>query len=256
MAETDDEEEEGGGGWLVSYADLMTLLFAAFVVLYGITPQGESDEILGMMASIRESFVEIPDDIPESFRRADLFRDKKVFKRARQTQPMARPIKKFNRRESPIQAKNLKLDQVDSALDKKSKGEGIHTPLRKGTESARDEYGHRLKHLGIIKFKPGAWTLDPDAYRLISNYGSKALKNSEKLLVEGHSQELLTGTKHSDVELAILRAREVKRILIKRVRYPEKLISTASYGSLRPMYDGQKIAEGKLNDRVELKIIY
>ena len=43
----------------------MTLLFATFVVLYGIKPEGETLTILGIASSIREAFMEVPDSINE-----------------------------------------------------------------------------------------------------------------------------------------------------------------------------------------------
>ena len=37
--------KEDAGRWMVSYADLLTLLFALFVVLYGFAMSAQSEEI-------------------------------------------------------------------------------------------------------------------------------------------------------------------------------------------------------------------
>ena len=65
MGIPEEKDEGGGGAWLVSYADLMTLLFAAFVVLYGITPEGVSRTLMGVRSEIRETLIEVPERIPD-----------------------------------------------------------------------------------------------------------------------------------------------------------------------------------------------
>ena len=63
----EEKIEEPGMGWIVSYADLMTLLFAVFVVLYGLKPEGISDTISKpvIAAAIRNAFTTTPDIIPD-----------------------------------------------------------------------------------------------------------------------------------------------------------------------------------------------
>ena len=43
----------------------MTLLFATFVVLYGLKSAGDTKEIRGIVTEIREAFVEVPDEIDD-----------------------------------------------------------------------------------------------------------------------------------------------------------------------------------------------
>ena len=65
----------------LSFADLMTLLFAAFVVLYGLKPEGIGDavKVITATAAIRQTFNETPDVIPEDARTGPTEQGKAVF---------------------------------------------------------------------------------------------------------------------------------------------------------------------------------
>ena len=137
---SDDEEEGGGGAWIVSYADLAILLFAAFVVLYGITPQGKSMEIIGIASSIRESFIPIPDEIPERLRTAERFDGKMSFVEATRDSTINPAIKKYNRVENEIPHRSKELQQLEITIENMVQGEGLSRSLRKGTEFERSSW--------------------------------------------------------------------------------------------------------------------
>ena len=57
-------EFENHERWLVSYADMLTLLFAVFVVLYALKEGNEAPETQKAAGSMQESFHTPLEDIP------------------------------------------------------------------------------------------------------------------------------------------------------------------------------------------------
>ena len=57
-------EFENAERWLVSYADMLTLIFAVFVVLYALNLQASKSDARRVAGSMQDSFNTPLDDIP------------------------------------------------------------------------------------------------------------------------------------------------------------------------------------------------
>ena len=120
-----DEEEEEGAGWIVSFADLMTLLFAAFVVLYGLKPEGIGDavKVITATAAIRETFNETPDEIPEDRRSGPTLQGQAVFEFFKGDTTAKPIIKKKARTENVLNIINKDMKQIKRVIDLKLQDE-------------------------------------------------------------------------------------------------------------------------------------
>ncbi len=246
---SEEEKEEGdGGGWLVSYADLMTLLFAAFVVLYGITPRGQSNEILGIASSIREAFIEVPDEIEDETLRAEVYNGKLSFKEATRDSEINPAIRRFNRRSTLLRGQTENLNEVEILMQQALRGRGLHPSLRQATHFEKHELGLDLRLLGMIIFDQTGSRLSKKAEMLLENLVPALEAFSGDLVVEGHASAQSQDGGNA-LQLAVKRAMAVRDYLEQNSRIQGK-IHLANYADLRPL----DTAEGLVYDRIEIKL--
>lgn len=252
-----EEEESGGGegGWLVSYADLMTLLFAAFVVLYGITPQGESKVIMGAASSIRESFIEIPDDISEDEQSGEVYKGKLQFKAAPRRSQMPKNIKKFNNEQTLLDDFNQDKKRIEVHLKEKG-GAGMYTDLPRLTEVFGEEKAQKLRLVGRSYFEGESIILTKQSQEELLKLAPELKKLNRKIIIEGHTDSKPATGKYSNLELSALRAEAVMNFLRSNGGIPKEFLRIASYGGRRPVESNRTSIGRQKNRRVEMKIAY
>lgn len=263
MVEEEEEEEGGGAGWIVSFADLMTLLFCAFVVLYGITPQGVGDavKLVGVVSSIRESFIEIPEDIPEEEKPGPIHKGIAAFKHFKGEQSRSPVLQRRKQHLSVINVIDKDLQKVKDMAQMFSKqhvkagnqGNQKSAPVR----LIREEKGIRIRMMSTLLFKPGKYHIERDALSKMKKLGLLLKDLGRPLVIEGHTDSIpMEGGRISNWELSTLRASSIAKYWFREIDFPESFVTIAGYADKRPAYRNNTETGRKLNRRIEIKVVY
>lgn len=206
--------------WLISYADLVTLLFALFVVLYAAADQTRARavaEALAMQLNGRPSAAAATDG-------------------GRGVLPGGRAI-----------------DRTRAAIDKTVEAS---SKLRAYARVTNTERGFVISLAEAGFFAPGEAAVREDAAAMLDALADTLREDATPLRVEGHtdSTPISTARYPSNWELSSARASEVLARLIAGGVAPARL-SLAGYAGERPVADNTT-AEGRaLNRRVDLVIL-
>ncbi|ADW70892.1 OmpA/MotB domain protein (plasmid) [Granulicella tundricola MP5ACTX9] len=219
--------------WLISYADLVTLLFAVFVVLFAYSWHSKQ-AIRTVSTAIRSGFDSMSAAQTET---------------APET-PVPDQLRGPTQSADPLRFDTAKLSQqlqgvLGDAIDK-------HEIVMQQTA---DGFIISLRELGF--FNSGEATLLPGAAAKLQDTAKVLMEDGLEVRVEGHSddQPIHNGQFQSNWELSTARAMSVLSLLVDEAGFPPTKISVAGYGPYHPVADNATLDGRRSNRRVDLVVL-
>lgn len=259
-----DDDAPPAAGWLVSYADLMTLLFTAFVVLWALKKEGSGEndaERKAMASMIREAFTVIPDEIPDVESEEPTEESKVVFTFFRGETATPPITQKFRRSDKAIPVINRDMqkvvDKIEIILNEKKRPDIDPTPDKEKPISVLpDKDGFTVRLLSSYFFKSGEYKLNKEAYQQVVEIGKTLRELDKKIRIEGHTDGRPSEGTFSNWELSSLRAGAIAKVFLKENKFDPSRVSTAGYAETRPIATNRTAQGRKLNRRVEIRVEY
>ena len=253
-----------GGGWLITYADLMTILVCFFVLIvsYSIQDQVKMEVVAG---SMRDAF-----GVAEERRYAGDF---KLEGTPEERQPgnirptpspsangitetlTARPAAGSDGRDGAFDAANADRKRFQDAKEVLENAILTH-PLLKDSSDAitinlvKDGLQVILADTtGVAMFRSGDAAPTPRARLLIQETARAVIPLANRITIEGHADATGAGT-YSPFELTAARANAARRIMEEAGLNTDRITSIAGRGTAAPLYPEDPFASG--NRRIEI----
>ncbi len=231
MAKRKDDQEEKGPPWMSSYADMITILLALFIMLFGMST-AEINKLRAAAGSLRSALGGSPGPYPD-------------LRGLRPGVPLNVPVRPATRR-SLSQADMLR--ELQSAIQES----GLQTQVQ--VASAGQGIAFRIED--HVLFEPAKAELSAEGVRVLELTAGHLIQYpSNPIVVEGHTDpERETGGPDGNWRLAARRAYVVMMFLIDFGGLPPGRMAYASCGEFSPLPEADnRTAVGRaMNRRVEI----
>lgn len=224
-----DNQKGNRDRWLITYADLITLLLVFFIVMYSMS-QVDAAKFEAMVTSLAEAMgaggmiMESPGPaiVPGEPGAAEL-------------------------------AEQRKLESIRQELEEFAREQGLATKIMVSSESR----GIVLSFQEEVLFPSGSAQLTSGAQMLIKEVAPVLEKTDNQLRVEGHTDDLPIHTSQfpSNWELSSARATSVLQMLFHAGDFEPSHLSAAAYGEYRPRMPNDSPENRERNRRVDLVIL-
>jgi chemotaxis protein MotB len=244
-----EEEHENHERWLLTYADLITLLLALFMMLYAMSVLD-----LKKYEAFQEAFTQGMGKHVHSLPGAgDPPNGQKL-----QTKPGAL-VGTPDPSPSPVsdQLKPVLDQEALKKLKQKLDHEIAMTGLQDQVQVSLDPRGLEVNVVSGVLFPSGNATLTDQGHHLLSSLGVVFASMSNPLVVEGHTdpRPISSSAFPSNWELSTARATAVLRYLISGDHLAESRMSAAGYADTRPRASNRTEAGMAANRRVDIVVI-
>jgi chemotaxis protein MotB len=256
-------EFENHERWLVSYADMVTMLFALFVVLYalkqgGATPQEVNKVVVASVVdSLNMPLPEIPIDrkigpTQQGFGIFDHFKGDQL------REPLTQKYPSSSQRAKIISSE---MNRVRLMVEERLYGPNKYPEKGdKGQERVvnveKTASGFKLQLAARHFFGVGEYQMRREALKEMEQVGDILMELGRPIVVEGHTDNVPSSGQYSNWELSALRAASVAKYLIKNTGFPATKIAVAGYADLRPVAQNSSEAGRAMNRRIEIHVNY
>lgn len=219
-------EASGGGTWLTTYADMVTLLLAFFVLLF--------------------TFSEVDSGQFESIARS-LQRGLGIFTGGTSVIGQDAAVV------SPSEIGQRQLNEIYDRLAAYVESQSIP-----GISLESEERGVTIRFADQVFFDLGKADLKPEATRILSAVAPTLRDLPNPIRVEGHTDNLPIKNVEfgSNWELSVRRATNVVRYLIEEQGFDPQKLSAAGYAEYRPLQPNDTVESRALNRRVDIVIMH
>lgn len=266
----DDEHEEGHSNaerWLVTYADMVTLLMVLFIVMFALSVVDQ------------KKFDALKEGLAQSFGHAStiLNGSNAVSDQAGRTQSGPMQVDGLQSLSSPDQAavdNAVKLDRAqaqqrtyDDARAEASRLLDIWHRIERSLkrQGLRDDVQATIDQRGLVVslvsrhvvFEPNVADLSPRGQRLVDTVAPVLAEVTEPLEIDGHTNQIKVKPKFypTDWELSAARAVTVLRRLQEVDGLPAKRLSATGYGHTRPLINPRKPGAQTVNKRADIVVL-
>ena len=227
-----DEEHENLERWLITYADLITLLLAFFIMMYVFSKQDSQryEEVVGRLKTIFTGGAGV---IIQGKEGASL--------------PFELPVKTAEGIDKEIQKK----------LEEEVKNLTNNEMIQKNISIFTDERGVVIRILDRAFFDEGKADLKERAKNALNKIVPVIKNIDNNIRVEGHTDNVPINNRDfkSNWELSVRRATEVVRYFIEKHDFAPERISAVGYAEYKPVAPNDTPQNRALNRRIEIIII-
>lgn len=232
-----EEEAEADERWVISYADLVTLLFGFFILLYATADQNIT-KFESLARGLSDAF-NVP--VNEGLRDAT-----PLFEAGTGIVPGSSDVT------DAVIENDLLF--VRDLVQKESMERGLVGRI----VVSEDEDGISIRLSDNLVFPPASANVRPEALPLLDIVATVIHELDREVRVEGHTDNIPVGTDQypSNWELSSARATAVLRYLVDEGGADPALIFAAAYGEFQPVADNLTPEGRSLNRRADIVILY
>lgn len=242
MAKKKHEEHENHERWIIPYADMVTLLFAFFVVLYAMS-QADLEKQKIVSESVSDAFIG----------------NKKGGERTQQLDVMGIKGNPKTSRRFMVR-RSLANEEIVEEIKKAMDVEGFDLVYQDEASPIQfriDERGVVISMSAGYLFEPGSTEIPPEFYPVIQIVAEVIKETDRLILVEGHTDDLpVVGSAFYDNwDLSALRATSMVKLLIEQFGISPKRLTASGYAQYKPLGDNSTIEGRKQNRRVDVVML-
>jgi chemotaxis protein MotB len=266
--EEEEEHEEGSERWLVTYADMLTLLMVLFIVLFAMSTV-DADKYEQLKSGLADGFgrslsvldgaektIQNKGSLEQASASHDLLLDELPENQRAQVQAAVDRNARQRTQRAYADAKN-EADRLTAIWRR------MQQALRK--QGLQDDVQARIDERGLVVslvsrhvvFAPNVADLTRRGQRILHTIAPVLAGLTEPIEVDGHTNQVKVKPKYypTDWELSSARAVTALRFLQESERIPAGRLTASAFGHTKPLVDPQARGSQAVNKRVDVVVL-